>query len=431
MKPAPFNKSVIASAVSTALVVTLSSFSANGAEEANNEAKNNGIEVIQVTATRRSKAVEEIPFNISAISGKAIEEANIIDAQELLREMPGITVPDNGARLSENNNGITIRGLNVNPSATDSAFLSDPTVSTYVGNTPIFANFILKDINRVEVMRGPQGTLYGSGSLGGTVRYILNEPDTSEISGKVDMSYGATDGSDGNNMSFDGMLNLPVSDTVAFRFNLGKIDNDGVIDYANVFATDANNIPLAENGDTVYGAPIYKNVKDADTVDMSYVRASALYQPNDDFKVVLSHMSQEGEYGGRRQETSGPDGWGEYYDEYEIGAVLLEPAENESQFTSLEIEYDLGFATLSSSTSMYDRDYIGTSDNTGFFASKGWLYWYGYGNFPRPAYAAERQNHEEAFVQEIRLTSNTQNSNYVCIVGAYYMDQESSASQQN
>jgi outer membrane receptor protein involved in Fe transport len=430
MKHIRFNKSIITMAISTALLSTSSSVIAAETNAAEEKVNKGSLEVIQVTATRRSKAVEEIPFNISAISGDAIEEANIIDAQELLREMPGVTVPDNGARLAENNNGIMIRGLNVNPAATDRAFLSDPTVSTYVGDTPVFANFILKDIERVEVMRGPQGTLYGSGSLGGTVRYILNKPDLSGIAAKADFSYGSTDGSDGNNMSFNGMFNLPVSDSIALRFNVGKIDNDGVIDYTNVYATDSNNIPLAQDGDEVYGEPIYQNVKDADTVEMSYARASALYKPNDDFQMVLTYMNQEGEYGGRRQETSGPDGWGEYYDDLEIGAVLLEPAENESEFASLEIEYDLGFATLSSSTSMYDRDYVGTSDNTGFFAANGWLLFYGYGNFPRPAYAAERQNHEEAVVQEFRLASNGDNKNYDWIIGAYYMDQESSAAQQ-
>ena len=68
--------------------------------------------------------------------------------------------------------------------------------------------------------------------------------------------------------------------------------------------------------------------------------------------------------------------------------------------------YDMGFATLSSSTSAYDRSYEGVSDNTGFFAAKGWLFYYGYGYMLRPAIAAERQNTEEAFVQELRLVSN-------------------------
>ncbi len=424
MKTTCHKKTAIASAISAALLMSSPTIYIAAEENNANE------ETIIVTATRRSMSVEEVPFNISAISGAAIEEAGIVDSQELLRELPGIMVPDNGARLSENNNSITIRGLNVNPYATDRAFLSDPTVSTYVGDTPVFANFILRDIARVEVLRGPQGTLYGSGSLGGTVRYILNSPDTSEFEGRVDMSYGTTDGSNGNNLSYDAMVNLPISDSVAFRFSAGKIDNDGVIDYVNVYETDASGVPIAEGGDLVYGGPVYKNVKDADTVDMTYTRAAILFEPTDDFSAVLTHMTQEGEYGGRRQETSGPDGWGEYYDDHEIGAVILEPAENESESTSLEIEYDLGFATLSSSTSVYERSYIGTSDNTGFFASQGWLYWYGYGAFPRPAYSADRQNHEEAFVQEFRLASNSTDSDFDWVVGAFYMDQESSAAQQ-
>ena len=420
-------KSHLALAVSSACMsmIPFNSIAASASSEAVEE-----IETISVTATRRSKSVEEIPFNISAVSGEAIEKANIVDSQELLREMPGITVPDSGARLAENNNIITIRGLNINPAATDRAFLSDPTVSTYVGNTPVFTNLILRDIERVEVMRGPQGTLYGSGSLGGTVRYILNKPDTSDFYGNASVSLGQTDGSEGFNTSLDGMVNIPLSDTIAARINLGRIDNDGVIDYVNVYETDSNLIPLAQGDDIVYGDPIYKNVEDADTVEMQYARASLIYQPSDELQVLATFMTQEGEYGGRRQETSGPDGWGEYYDDLEIGAVLLEPAQNESQFSSLEIEYDLGFATLSSSSSMYEREYIGTSDNTGFFAATGWLQFYGYGNFPRPAFAAERQNTEEAFIQELRLVSNESNSNFEWAVGVYYMDQDSNAAQQ-
>ena len=107
------------------------------------------LEEIVVTATRREMKASDIPFNISAISGSEIEDANLVDMQDLMRAMPGITVADGGGRFSENNNVITIRGLNVDPSATDRRFLSDPTVSTYVGNTTVFANFILKDINRV------------------------------------------------------------------------------------------------------------------------------------------------------------------------------------------------------------------------------------------------------------------------------------------
>jgi outer membrane receptor protein involved in Fe transport len=388
------------------------------------------LEEIIVTATRRESSVHDIPFNISAISGSEISNANIVSSQELLRAMPGITSPDSGERLAENNNIITIRGLNVDPSATDRAFLSDPTVSTYVSDTPIYGNFVLRDVNRIEVLRGPQGTLYGSGSLGGTVRYIFNKPDPSEFNGSVSASYGQSAGSDGNNASLDAVLNIPMSDTAAFRLVAGRIDNDGVIDYVNVYATDSNNIPLAEGGDIVLGGPVYENKKDADSVEIDYARASLLLSPNDNFEATVTFMTQDGDFGGRRQQTSGPNGWDEYYGENEIGAVILEPANTESDMASLEFQYDFGFATLSSSTSTYERSYIGTSDNSGFFAARGWMYWYGYASFPRPAFAAERQNSEEGFVQELRLASNANDSKVDWVVGAFYIDQEASAAQQ-
>jgi len=387
------------------------------------------LDEITVTATRRDMSIHDIPFNISAISGDEIERANIIDSQELLRAMPGVVAPDGGARLAENNNIITIRGLNIDPSATDRAFLSDPTVSTYIGDTPIFANFILRDMERVEVLRGPQGTLYGSGSLGGTVRFMPKRPDTEAFEGSVAASYGQSAGSDGNNMSLDAIINVPISNSAAFRFNVGKIDNDGVVDYANIYETDSSGVPVAEGGDVAFGAPVYQNLKDADFVDITHGRASLLLQPTDEFQAVLTYMKQDGEYGGRRQVTSGPNGWDEYYGDYEIGAVVAEPASATSEMASLELQYDMGFATLSSSTSTYDRTYDGVSDNSGFFAARGWLYWYGYTNWPRPAYAAERQFSEEAFVQEIRLASNGEGA-VDWVAGAYYMDQEGSAAQQ-
>jgi outer membrane receptor protein involved in Fe transport len=390
---------------------------------------NAGLEEITVTATRRDASIHDIPFNISAVSGSEIEAANIVDASELLRAMPGVTASDGGARLAENNNSISIRGLNIDTNATDRAFLSDPSVSTYIGDTPIFANFVLRDMERVEVMRGPQGTLYGSGSLGGTVRFMPKRPDATATYGSVSASYGQSDGSDGNNMSVDAMMNLPLSDAAALRVNIGRIDNDGVVDYANVYEFDANRNPVAEGGDIVGGAPVYRNDVDADTVEVTHGRASLLLAPNDDFEAVLTVMAQDGDFGGRRQVTSGPNGWDEFYGEHEIGAVVPEPASSSSDMVSLEMKYNLGFATLSSSTSSYDRTYDGVSDNTGFFAARGWLYWYGYTNWPRPAYAADRQFSEEGFVQEFRLTSNSDGA-IDWVVGAYYMDQEGAAAQQ-
>jgi outer membrane receptor protein involved in Fe transport len=416
-----FSKKVLAVAVATTATLTA------GMPLAQAQSNESALEEVIVTATRRQQSVQDIPFNISAITGKTLDDANIQDSMEFLRHMPGITVPDSGARLAENNNNITIRGLNVNPGATDRAFLSDPTVSTYVDNTPVFGNFILKDINRIEVLRGPQGTLYGSGSLGGTVRYILNKPSTDQFEGQVYGSVGTTEGSDGENYSTDGILNIPLTDTMALRLLAGYVNNDGVVDYVNRYKTE-NGIPVAEGGDIVNGGPVYINDEDADDVEVKYGRAALLFQPSDDLEFLATYMHHDGDYGGRRQQTSGPNGWGEYYDDHEIGAVLAEPADSETDMGSLEIEYDLGFATLSSSTSYYDRSFDSVSDNTGFTAAQGWLVYYSYGLYPRPAMKASRENDQDAFVQELRLASNGENT-IDWVVGAFYMDQDTKSSQ--
>ena len=135
----------------------------------------NGLEEILVTATRREQKVQDIPFNISAVSGESLEKANIVDAVDALRTMAGISIQDRGYRNGGVTSSIVIRGINVDSNANgDVPLAAPPTVATYVDNTALYGNFVLKDIDRVEVLRGPQGTLYGSGSLAGNVRYIMN-----------------------------------------------------------------------------------------------------------------------------------------------------------------------------------------------------------------------------------------------------------------
>ena len=122
------------------------------------------------------------PYNISAVSGASIEARQVADAPELMRSIPGVAVVDRGYRNSGVITGINIRGLNVDSSALgDYAVSTVPTVSSYVNDTPIYANFLLRDLERVEVLRGPQGTLYGSGSLGGTIRYITARAAAQQI----------------------------------------------------------------------------------------------------------------------------------------------------------------------------------------------------------------------------------------------------------
>jgi len=389
------------------------------------------MEEVIVTATRRSQSVQEIPFNISAISGDYISEAGLLDATELMREVPGVAIADGGGRAAETNANVMIRGINIDPNSTDRTYLTAPTVSVYIGDTPMYANFVLRDIERVEVLRGPQATLYGSGSLGGTVRYIMNRPNPEAFEGKVYGELSQTKGSEGYNWNADAMLNVPLSENSALRFSLGRVDDDGVIDYVNAYRTGADGLPLAEDGDILNGGPVFYNAEDADTVEVNWARAAWGWTPGDDLDVLLSFQWQEGEFGGRRQMTTANNGYGEPYGKYEHGSVVLEPASNDAELAALEIDYDMGFATLSSSTSYYDRGFESVSDNTGFYAAQeigwapghSWLYYYGYGGFRRPAIPAYRTANEDAFVQEFRLVSNS-DSSFDWVAGLYYLDQD-------
>ncbi len=387
------------------------------------------IEEIVVTATRRETTVQDVPYNITAISGARLADAQIIDNTELMREIAGASVVDRGYRNVGVINSVMIRGLNVDSSAFgDYALNTVPTVSTYVNDTPIYAGFMLKDVNRIEVLRGPQGTLYGSGSLGGTVRYIMNAPDTEELAGTVNVWGSQTDGSEGSNFGGDLILNAPLSDNAAFRLLAGTIQQDGIVDLPNAYVLDSNGTPVAP-ADVLDPTATYQRIEDADDVDIKYARAALYVEPSETFNFTLSYQMQSDEIGGRRQRTNGLDGFGNPYGEYELGSIQREPSSRDVNLTSLEAEIDLGFATLTSSTSVYDHEGDSVSENTGFYAQLNWLQFYYY-NYPRPMASAVRTYSDEAFVQELRLVSAGE-GNVDWVVGAFYRDQDLNSTQQS
>lgn len=420
-------KTTLSASIAAALLVSgHSAFAQNQAGEAE---ENLLMEEIVVTATRRESTVVEIPYNISAISGDFIERSKIMTTGELLRGVPGANVIDYGARNAGNVNTIRIRGLAVDSNINvDIALSAVPPVSTYINDTPVYANMILKDLERVEVLRGPQGTLYGSGSLGGTVRYLTRRPVLGEFEGRLEGSISQTSGSEGYNWDADVVLNFPMGETFAARIVAGRIDYDGIIDLPNAYVLDGQGFPVAPDG-ILEETAVYERVEDVDTVEITYARAALLWQPNDTFDAVLTYSYQEDEVGGRMMPTDGNDGWGDPYGRYESGSVQREPSSREVDVLSLEMNLDLGFATLTSSTSGYDHSGESISENTGFSAQNGWLGDYYY-NYPRPMHSGERSYSDEAFIQELRLVSNTDGA-VDWIIGAFYRDQDTRSSQIN
>ena len=134
-----------------------------------------GIEEIVVTASRRPTTVQELPFNIAAFSGDRLEQQRITNLTELGRVVPGLTVVEQGPRSSSL---MTARGLNTLSLGASEILnnTSGDTVATYLGEIPVYVDFKMNDLDRVEVLLGPQGTLYGAGTLGGAIRYIPAAP---------------------------------------------------------------------------------------------------------------------------------------------------------------------------------------------------------------------------------------------------------------
>lgn len=385
------------------------------------EAEPNALAPVIVTATRREADILDVPYNITALSGDDIALRQMFDTPELLRAIPGVGIVDRGPRNSAVVNGIRIRGLNVDSSALgDYSVSSVATVSTYIGDTPIFANFLLKDIERVEVLRGPQATLYGSGSLGGTVRFVLNQPQFDGFSSSVGAALSQVDGSDDIGYGADLIMNMPVSDNFAVRLNLSGADYPGITDYVNLYDLDEDGNPVAPNG-ILDPAASYTSKKDADTFEVFYGRVAARWQPTKNVDLTLSAFMQDDEYGGRRGTTLGSDGFGRPYRDNESGSIQLEPGDREVELYSLEANIDLGFATLTSTTSYYDHSGGSTSENTGFYAQAGFLYFYYY--YPRPMASAVRTFGDRATIQELRLVSKPGDKvDYV--VGLWYQDQD-------
>lgn len=382
---------------------------------------------IVVTARRRAENILDVPYNISAVSGATIEQNHVLDAAELMRSIPGVSVVDRGDRNSSVISGIRIRGLNLDSSALgDYAVSAAATVSTYVNDTPIFANFLLTDIDRVEVLKGPQGTLYGSGAIGGTVRYLVKSPELGKFDGEISATVSHVDGSSSQGVAATAIVNFPLGDTVALRLAATHNVYPGVTDYVNVYQLDAKGIPVAPNG-ILASAAAYRSARDADFAHQNYGRAALLWKPNDKASIALTLTGQSDNFGGRRATTLGTNGAGVNYTDNQVGSVQLEPSSRNVYLASLEANVDLGFATLTSSTSQYNHHGDITSENTGFYAQNNWLASFYY-NYPRPMASAVRAYGDKAFIEELRLVSASGNR-FDYVLGAYYQNQSLSATQ--
>lgn len=292
-----------------------------------------------VTSTKRDQALQDVPAAVTALTEDALRQMGADTFADYVLTVPGLQLNDLGSNSSE----VIIRGVASGISAGD---LQD-TVITLIDDIPSAdtkasitqPDLRLFDVERVEVLRGPQGTLFGSGSMGGAIRIITNKPDLGGYSSTIDLTMSQTEGGEAST-AYNGMVNVPIVEdklgvraVAYYRDTGGWIDNVG---FAGMGATENS------NRSTSYGG-----------------RFMVSFQPTSDLGILLNitHQNSEPEDGGF---FNGSDANGNPV----RGTALPEFSTDKFTLANLVVDYDFGWATLTSSSTYYDRDAYRQSDYT-------------------------------------------------------------------
>ncbi len=276
---------------------------------------------IVVTALLREQRLQEAAASISVIGAADILETGKNGFADYINSVPGLSVASGGPGLST----LAIRGITTGGVRNDEP-QNKETVAVYLDDAPISVNGFnpdmgLFDIARIEVLRGPQGTLYGAGSLGGAIRIITSKPALDMTQATVEGALSATDHG-GANHEMRGMINLPViAGTAALRMVAFRSDGDGYIDNP---ITGANNV----NDVQTYGGRIVLGV-----------------QPAANFSASLMSTLQYLRTGSRAEQTS----------PYQRINRAFDGLEDRAYVHSARLDYDLGSAILTSATSLLDK----------------------------------------------------------------------------
>ncbi|HEV3344194.1 MAG TPA: TonB-dependent receptor, partial [Pirellulales bacterium] len=261
-----------------------------------------GIEEIIVTAQRRSESIQNVPITIQAVTGDTLVQLNVSTIDDVIKMLPNVTLGNNGPGQGT----VFMRGLSAGYAGSQSAATINPlpNVATYLDDEALTfpghnLDVYMIDMERVEVLEGPQGTLFGGGAEAGVLRYITNKPKIDVTEGNAEVSYGTVAHGDPNT-AISGMINLPlIPGKLAVRAVAYDDRRGGYID--NVPSTFTRN-PTLDLGPNKYSAsyPAHLDVfnnyalaqRAQNPVTYQGLRVSALYEINDDWNVLVRQSYQ-------------------------------------------------------------------------------------------------------------------------------------------
>ncbi|MDB9953762.1 TonB-dependent receptor, partial [Porticoccaceae bacterium] len=353
------------------------------------------IDEIIVTANKRAEgtSLQDTAASISVLSSETIDNRGLVSASDYLATIPGASFSEFGATEKK----IIIRGLSIG-----NVFASSP-VGNYLGEIPLGAGVFdvkLVDIERVEVLKGPQGTLYGSDAFAGVVRNIPLAPNLQEMEGSVKVNASSQSESDNLNNSIVGVLNIPlVADKLALRVAAYRFDNAGYV--------DAVSTPLAESIAAATGSAVIIE-DDLGGSTYSGARTMLLWNASENLSTTLTFGTQEIDVKGSPEVPIGSN-------DYKTNYLNTPHGKNETvdfDYSNLLIEYDLGWASLMSASSLLKGDSVLAYNNLTRAPGIG---------FGLEATSSEISVDREHVVEEIRLASQLEGS-WQFVFGLFYED---------
>jgi len=358
-------------------------------------AASSSIETVVVTASKRPEELKNVPMSVTVVSGADLEKLNARGVEDLLGTVPGFSVTESNPTHPD----LILRGINAGGVGTTVASYMDETPfgsSSALANGAILSpNLDTYDLSRVEVLRGPQGTLYGASTEGGLIKYVTNAPDPTAYAGSVEVG-GVDLANGGSGGSVRGMANIPLGDNLAVRSSLFYVQTPGYIDNAFTGAQNTNHL-RNEGG-----------------------RVSLLYQPMEKLSVRLTAMAQDIKSGNTDSEdvVLTPNGldFSPKYGDYIQQRSNNEPSGVRNYSYNATVNWDLDWAALMSSSSYGILHDFVLQDATA----------------PQPVgFGADIQGFVglDKFTQEVRLASEPGEGPFEWLVGGFYTNEEASLHQ--
>ena len=382
------------------------------------------LQEIVVTAEKRESTVQKTPISLTAISGEELQAQGTLDLLSVVQQVPGVSVRSAGPGQTE----FEIRGMS-------SSGGTSPTVGFYIDEVPLTPPATaqngkvaidpdLYDLSRVEILRGPQGTLYGSGSMGGTIKLVTAPPDFHQFAVTAQTIESGTEGG-GFNYGGSGMLNMPlVDDRVALRVVGTYKYTDGWINriVLNDFPLETNPSCHAQGfyGCTrgnVLAAPVQADYPNVNWERLEGARASLAIKLMDGLTITPSVLYQSITMGGP-SEFDSPPGTEAHYQPFDVP----EPFDDDFRLYSLVIKYDSDLFNVTAATSWWSREQDQTQDESEIIQSG-----FGFPQFETTsglgagAASITEIDRTRQLSQEVRIASNDRGP-LRWLVGGFYED---------